>query len=142
MHVAVSNRATQQMASTVPIAWRSMSAWNMFEWCFQSLPVHFLADRAEGVCNFSPAETLIGILPFFHIYGQVTTMLLGLCSGTHTTVLPKFEPELYLAAVEKQKVTEEENSVASFGWRNQWELFGDRITKGMFETLVCLHTEN
>ena len=43
-------------------------------------------------------ETLICFLPFFHIYGLVVVMLLGLWRGATLVVLPRFELEQYLHA--------------------------------------------
>ena len=49
-------------------------------------------------------DTLLGLMPFFHIYGQVAVMLSGLRRGVRVVVMPKFEPELYMKTLEKYKV--------------------------------------
>ena len=49
-------------------------------------------------------DTILGLMPFFHIYGQVGTMLSGLRKGVRIAVLPKFEPELYMNTLQKYKV--------------------------------------
>lgn len=47
---------------------------------------------------------LIGVLPFFHIYGMVVALLSSLYAGTRLVTLPKFEPELFLSTIEKYKI--------------------------------------
>jgi acyl-CoA synthetase (AMP-forming)/AMP-acid ligase II len=51
------------------------------------------------------ADTLICFLPFFHIYGLVVIMLLGLRSGATLVVMPRFELERYLDLVERHRAT-------------------------------------
>ena len=51
------------------------------------------------------ADTLVCFLPFFHIYGLVVTMLLGLWSGATLVVMPRFELEQYLDLVERYRAT-------------------------------------
>jgi acyl-CoA synthetase (AMP-forming)/AMP-acid ligase II len=50
-------------------------------------------------------DTLVCFLPFFHIYGLVVTMLLGLRSGATLVVMPRFELEPYLDLVERHRAT-------------------------------------
>jgi acyl-CoA synthetase (AMP-forming)/AMP-acid ligase II len=50
-------------------------------------------------------DTLVCFLPFFHIYGLVVTMLLGLWSGATLVVMPRFELEQYLDLVERYRAT-------------------------------------
>jgi len=50
-------------------------------------------------------DTLICFLPFFHIYGLVVTMLLGLRSGATLVVMPRFDLERYLDLVERHRAT-------------------------------------
>ena len=47
---------------------------------------------------------LIGVLPFFHIYGMVVTLLSSLYAGTKLVTLPKFEPETFLSVIEKYQI--------------------------------------
>jgi acyl-CoA synthetase (AMP-forming)/AMP-acid ligase II len=51
------------------------------------------------------ADTLVCFLPFFHIYGLVVTMLLGLWSGATLVVMSRFELEQYLDLVERYRAT-------------------------------------
>ena len=50
-------------------------------------------------------ETLVSFLPFFHIYGLVVIMLLGLRSGASIVVMPRFDLETYLDLVERHRAT-------------------------------------
>jgi len=50
-------------------------------------------------------ETLVCFLPFFHIYGLVVVMLLGLWSGATLVVMPRFDLEQYLDLVERHRAT-------------------------------------
>ena len=50
-------------------------------------------------------QTLLGILPFFHIYGMVTVLFNSILNGAKTVVLSKFEPQTFLSAIERYKPT-------------------------------------
>jgi acyl-CoA synthetase (AMP-forming)/AMP-acid ligase II len=50
-------------------------------------------------------DTLITFLPFFHIYGLVVIMMLGLWSGATLVVMPRFDLEQYLDLVERYRAT-------------------------------------
>ena len=60
--------------------------------------------RTDKVMNYTSDDSLLGFLPFFHIYGQVVVCLTGLLKGTKIVTLPKFDPELFLQQTEKHKV--------------------------------------
>ena len=47
---------------------------------------------------------LMGILPFFHIYGQTLVALAGLKNGACIVTLPAFSPELFLKTIKEYKV--------------------------------------
>jgi acyl-CoA synthetase (AMP-forming)/AMP-acid ligase II len=50
-------------------------------------------------------ETLIAILPFFHIYGMSVILNLGLSRGATIVTMPKFELEPFLEAMAQRRVT-------------------------------------
>jgi acyl-CoA synthetase (AMP-forming)/AMP-acid ligase II len=50
-------------------------------------------------------DTLVCFLPFFHIYGLVVVMLLGLRSGATLVVMPRFDLAQYLDLVERHRAT-------------------------------------
>jgi len=51
------------------------------------------------------ADTLVAFLPFFHIYGLVVIMLDGLRSGATIVVMPRFDLQDYVDAVERYRAT-------------------------------------
>jgi long-chain acyl-CoA synthetase len=50
-------------------------------------------------------ESILGILPFFHVYGMTTVMNLSIMEGYKMILLPKFDPETALKTIEKLKPT-------------------------------------
>ncbi|CAH1783073.1 unnamed protein product [Owenia fusiformis] len=50
-------------------------------------------------------ETFLGVLPFFHIYGQVVVLFTGLICGSKIVTMPKFDPQVYLNSIEKHRAT-------------------------------------
>jgi long-chain acyl-CoA synthetase len=50
-------------------------------------------------------EKVLGILPFFHVYGMTTVMNLSIMQGFQMILLPKFDAETTLKTIEKQKPT-------------------------------------
>jgi acyl-CoA synthetase (AMP-forming)/AMP-acid ligase II len=53
----------------------------------------------------SERDTLIAVLPFFHIYGMNVIMNYGLYKGATIVVMSRFEMEQFLSALETHKVT-------------------------------------
>jgi acyl-CoA synthetase (AMP-forming)/AMP-acid ligase II len=53
----------------------------------------------------SERDTLLAVLPFFHIYGMNVIMNLGLFNGATIVTMPRFELEQFLAAMQAHKVT-------------------------------------
>ena len=54
--------------------------------------------------NYSEDDTFIGVLPFFHIYGQIVVLMTGLKAGSKIVTMPKFDPEQYLKLAQEHKV--------------------------------------
>src|SRR5690625_3117945 len=50
-------------------------------------------------------EIVLGVLPFFHVYGMTTVMNLSIMYGAKMILLPKFDPEEVLKTIEKHKTT-------------------------------------
>lgn len=50
-------------------------------------------------------EHLIGILPFFHIFGFTVVMASTLYQGSFTRTLPKFDPQSFIQAIREHKVS-------------------------------------
>jgi acyl-CoA synthetase (AMP-forming)/AMP-acid ligase II len=53
----------------------------------------------------SEADTLIGVLPFFHIYGLTMLMNFALSTGATVVTVPRFELEPFLQIMEAHAVT-------------------------------------
>lgn len=54
---------------------------------------------------FTPDDTLLGVLPFYHIYGMVVIMNASLICGSRLIIMPGFEPVSYLKLLKKYDVT-------------------------------------
>ncbi|MGE6412690.1 AMP-binding protein [Planococcus kocurii] len=50
-------------------------------------------------------ETIMGIIPLFHVYGLTTVMILSVMLGDKMVLLPKFDPGTALKTISKQKPT-------------------------------------
>jgi acyl-CoA synthetase (AMP-forming)/AMP-acid ligase II len=59
---------------------------------------------AEGAA-MSSEEILLGILPFFHIYGMIVILHFGLLMGCTVVVVAKFDLVPFLELIQKYKVT-------------------------------------
>jgi acyl-CoA synthetase (AMP-forming)/AMP-acid ligase II len=75
-----------------------------------------LTHRAlvASVCGTRPAhrvgpdDVIVGVLPFFHIYGMQVTMNLGLAEGATVVTTGRFELESFLRIVQQWRVTRAE----------------------------------
>lgn len=61
--------------------------------------------QMEGLRYFYETDTLICILPLFHIYGLVVVLNMGLYSGATIVMMPRFDLETFLKAVQDYDVT-------------------------------------
>lgn len=52
----------------------------------------------------SPGDRILAVLPFFHIYGLTALMNAPLRNGATVVVLPRFELDTFLAAIEKHRI--------------------------------------
>lgn len=50
-------------------------------------------------------ETVLGIIPLFHVYGLTTVLILSVMQGNRMVLLPKFDAETALKTINKQKPT-------------------------------------
>lgn len=50
-------------------------------------------------------ETVMGILPFFHVYGMTTVLVLSVMLGNKMVLIPKFDFDTALKTIDKQKPT-------------------------------------
>ena len=58
-----------------------------------------------AMMDFSPKDTLVAVLPLFHIYGMVVVGLMGLVKGVTLVTFPRFEPTPFLEALHRPRVT-------------------------------------
>jgi acyl-CoA synthetase (AMP-forming)/AMP-acid ligase II len=61
--------------------------------------------QMEGLCYFTETDTLICVLPLFHIYGLVVVLNMGLYSGATIVMMPRFELESFLKAAQDYQVS-------------------------------------
>ncbi|HEU4794698.1 MAG TPA: AMP-binding protein [Pyrinomonadaceae bacterium] len=61
--------------------------------------------QMEGLCYFYEDDTLICVLPLFHIYGLVVVLNMGLYTGATVVTLPRFELESFLKTIQDYNVT-------------------------------------
>ncbi len=54
---------------------------------------------------FGEGDRVFAALPFFHIYGMVVIMMLGLANGATIVSMPRFDFGEFLAAVQKYRLT-------------------------------------
>jgi acyl-CoA synthetase (AMP-forming)/AMP-acid ligase II len=55
--------------------------------------------------GFGEADTVIAVLPFFHIYGMVVIMKHGLSQGATIVTMPRFDMQEFLTAIQKYRVS-------------------------------------
>jgi acyl-CoA synthetase (AMP-forming)/AMP-acid ligase II len=61
--------------------------------------------QMEGLDYFTEDDTLICVLPLFHIYGLVVVLNMGLSQGSTIVTVPRFELEPFLKLVQDHGVT-------------------------------------
>jgi acyl-CoA synthetase (AMP-forming)/AMP-acid ligase II len=61
--------------------------------------------QMDGLQYFTENDTLICVLPLFHIYGLVVVLNLGLYQGATVVTVPRFELEPFLQLVQDHGVT-------------------------------------
>ncbi|MFH7336843.1 4-coumarate--CoA ligase family protein [Streptomyces sp. KHY 26] len=61
--------------------------------------------QLESAAPTGPGERILAVLPFFHIYGLTALMNAPLRLGGTVVVLPRFDLETFLGAIEKHRIT-------------------------------------
>ena len=56
-------------------------------------------------CFVTEDERFIGVLPTFHTFGMFLYVFKSLLTGVSTMMLPRFEPEMFLNAIKKFRVS-------------------------------------
>ncbi|OGL14001.1 MAG: AMP-dependent synthetase [Candidatus Rokubacteria bacterium RIFCSPLOWO2_12_FULL_71_22] len=55
--------------------------------------------------GFTEQDTIMAVLPYFHIYGMVVIMMFGLCQGATVVSMPRFDMREFLGIIQKYRVT-------------------------------------
>ncbi len=68
---------------------------------------NLVANILQSACgmNIDEHDTMLGVLPFFHIYGMVVIMNLGLHMGATIVTMPRFDMEQCLQIMQQYQVT-------------------------------------
>jgi acyl-CoA synthetase (AMP-forming)/AMP-acid ligase II len=68
---------------------------------------NLVANLIQSACAFgvNETDTMLGLLPFFHIYGMVVIMNLGLHRGATVVTMPRFDIEQFLQVIDRYQVT-------------------------------------
>ncbi|GHH03286.1 4-coumarate--CoA ligase family protein [Streptomyces rubradiris] len=61
--------------------------------------------QLDSAVPAGPGDRVLAVLPFFHIYGLTALMNGPLRKGATVVVLPRFDPETFLAAIDEHRVT-------------------------------------
>jgi acyl-CoA synthetase (AMP-forming)/AMP-acid ligase II len=62
-------------------------------------------EQIRSVHRIGGDDVLIGVLPFFHIYGQTVVLNLGLSQGATIVAMPRFDMTQFLDLLERHRVT-------------------------------------
>jgi len=61
--------------------------------------------QMDGLEYFHQGDTLLCVLPLFHIYGLVVVLNMGLHQGATIVTMPRFDLEQFLSLIQKYRVT-------------------------------------
>ena len=61
--------------------------------------------QCDGLLPIGEDDVLIGVLPFFHIYGMTVIMNMGLRSGATVVTMPRFDLAQFLSLIEEHGVS-------------------------------------
>lgn len=64
-----------------------------------------ILQSAVALPGLGPTDTMLGVLPFFHIYGMVVIMNLALHRGATVVTMPRFDLEQCLETLQKYRIT-------------------------------------
>jgi acyl-CoA synthetase (AMP-forming)/AMP-acid ligase II len=61
--------------------------------------------QMDGLDYFEHDDVLLCVLPLFHIYGLVVVLNMGLHLGSTIVIMPRFDLEQFLEAIQKYRIT-------------------------------------
>ena len=62
-------------------------------------------EQIRAIHRIGERDVLVGLLPFFHIYGQTVVVNLGLSQGATIVTMPRFDMGGFLDLLERHRVT-------------------------------------
>jgi acyl-CoA synthetase (AMP-forming)/AMP-acid ligase II len=62
-------------------------------------------EQAWNSMPLGPDDVLLGLMPFFHIYGQTVVLNMGLAKGSTIVTMPRFDLDGMLELVERHRMT-------------------------------------
>jgi acyl-CoA synthetase (AMP-forming)/AMP-acid ligase II len=62
-------------------------------------------EQIRSIHRIAADDVLVGVLPFFHIYGQTVVVNLGLSQGATIVTMPRFDMGAFLDILERHRVT-------------------------------------
>jgi acyl-CoA synthetase (AMP-forming)/AMP-acid ligase II len=62
-------------------------------------------EQIRSIHRIGADDVLVGVLPFFHIYGQTVVVNLGLSQGATIVTMPRFDMGGFLDVLERHRVT-------------------------------------
>jgi acyl-CoA synthetase (AMP-forming)/AMP-acid ligase II len=62
-------------------------------------------EQLRAIHRIGADDVLVGVLPFFHIYGQTVVVNLGLSQGATIVTMPRFDMAAFLDILETHRVT-------------------------------------
>ena len=62
-------------------------------------------EQAHNSMPLTEEDTLVGLLPFFHIYGQTVVLNMGLAKGSTVIIMQRFDCDLLMDLMEEHGVT-------------------------------------
>jgi acyl-CoA synthetase (AMP-forming)/AMP-acid ligase II len=61
--------------------------------------------QVASIRPLGPGDVMVGVLPFFHSYGQTVVMSMSLRHGTTVVTMPRFDLDQYLSLSERYRAT-------------------------------------
>ncbi|PNP76101.1 hypothetical protein FNYG_10659 [Fusarium nygamai] len=77
-----------------------LSHYNIISGIIQTCTFDSVSRKADGI----DTQVMLGVLPFSHVFGLMLITHLGTYRGDEIIVMPRFEFELFLAAVSRFKI--------------------------------------
>ncbi|PAA68050.1 hypothetical protein BOX15_Mlig017208g1 [Macrostomum lignano] len=62
-------------------------------------------EQSLTCVEYCEGEKLIGVLPFYHVYGQVPVLAFTFCYGYEIAIMTRFDPVKYLETLQNYKLT-------------------------------------